>query len=199
MKHRSKAITSILLLVITITISPFASASFMTVVQFPSSSLDTWSILHMPYMWNSGDYIEGTRNLGPVTDISAMRIHLVIVENYLNGAGKVDIDVYLNDIRIGSFSVYEGEFVKDVELNFPHVPTNNGDVKIKYNDTNTVPPALGSIAINGAESTVEFNVNRPSPVGGTLFLNNSPTYAVPLVTIAALVCIVSLAHKKETL
>ena len=72
-------------------------------------------------------------------------------------------------------------------------------VTIKYLETNTVPQGFGSIEIDGVHSTVEFTAATLPPVGGTLLPNNSPTYAVPLLTIATLVCIVSLARRKEML
>ncbi len=199
MMYGSKAMTSILLLMMTVTLSPLANAlsAAAVTVQFPSSALDTWSLLHYPYMWNTGDYIEGTRNLGPVNTVSTVQIHLVISTNYLNGPGEVDIDVYLNGIRAGSFGVYPGESVKDVQLDFSPVSTNNGDMTIKYLETNTVLPGFGSILIDGTQSTISFNIPRIPPVGGTLLPNNSS--AVPLLAIAALICMVSLARRKEKL
>ena len=200
MIYRSKAITSILLLVMTVMLSPIASASNINVpVQFPSSALDTWSFMHYPYMWNAGDHIEGTRNLGPVDTISTMQIHLVITTNYLDGPGEVDIDVYLNGVRVGNFGVYPGESVKDVHIDFSPVSTNNGDMTIKYLETNTVLPGRGSIEIDGTQSTVSFNIPRIPPVGGTLLPNNSSAHAISLLAIAALVCMVSLARRKEKL
>ena len=122
-------------------------------VAFPTAN-DTWSITYYPYMWIKGDYIEGTRDLGKFAILWQMRIHLAL-ENFLTGLGEVDIDVYLNGVKVGSFVVLPGDTAVDVTLSFLMF-CKRGLVTIKYLETNTVASGCGSIIISHTDSTIKF-------------------------------------------
>jgi len=120
---------------------------------FPTAD-DTWSILHYPYMWTQGDYIEGTRNLGTSIRITHIAIHLELSYSSLWGIGEVDIDVYLDGIKAGSFKILPGEFSKDLLFGGLSISVPDGIVTIKYLETNTVASGYGSITISSVYSGV---------------------------------------------
>lgn len=122
---------------------------------FPTAS-DTWSIYYYPYMWTKGDYIEGTRNLGTPITITHMAIHLELSYNSLWGIGEVDINVYLDGVKVGSYKVLPGEFSKDLLFGGLWVSVPDGLVTIKYLETNTVASGYGSITISSVYSCVMF-------------------------------------------
>jgi len=148
------------LLFLALVLTPIGTASDTTAsrtmtVNFPSAD-DTWSIAHYPYMWTQGDYIEGTRDLGRFALLKGMDIHVVISFNVLHTPyGEVDIDVYVNDNKVGSFVVLPGMTTLDASFSFK-ISCKGGVVKIKFLETNTVASGYGSITISSTSSTVTF-------------------------------------------
>jgi hypothetical protein len=112
-------------------------------IVFPKST-DTHVMVYDPYMWNSGDYVQGSRttSLASATSLSGS----FEITNSLASGGFIDIDVYLNSKKVGTFtfSSTSGATIP-ISLSFPAVvgPT----YVIKYLETNTVASGAGSITI----------------------------------------------------
>ena len=127
---------------------------------FPATG-DTVSVLHDPYWWTTGDYAQGTRML-PLDHITGVRYHLVVSVNYLDSPGHVDLNLSINGIVVGSFTVLPGEAAKTVSFSFP--PIHGPTYVIRLQETNTVDSGFGSIVIPLDTSTIEFETRTFLPL-----------------------------------
>lgn len=116
---------------------------------------DTWNIANDPFMYLEGDYVEGTRDLGFFALLFGIDIHLELDYNGLTGDGYIDIDVYVDDKLVGSFTVMPGDTTKDVSFFFIKF-VRGGLVKLTYFETNNVVSMGGAIIIDDTMSTVTF-------------------------------------------
>jgi hypothetical protein len=152
---------------------------------------DTVNVLYDPYWWQAGDYAEGIRTLS-LDSVEHLDYTLYISDNYLNGAGHLDLQLSINGQLVGSFSVLPGEFVKNVSFDFPAIggPT----YVIRLEETNTVDPGAGSITLPLNLSTMVLSNSQPDILKNTLHWlvqgalggsdphepNNTPTDCTPI-------------------
>ncbi|MFQ5612324.1 MAG: M4 family metallopeptidase [Anaerolineae bacterium] len=130
------------------------------------ASGDTVSVLYDPYWWNAGDYAEGVRTLS-LDSVEHTDYTLVIGDNLLSGSGRVDFNLSINGIVVGSFSVLPGELVKNVSFDFPAIagPTYT----IRLEETNTVDFGAGSITLPLNQSTLVLSSSQPDILKNALF------------------------------
>lgn len=167
-----------------------------TLVYFPTDA-DTWSIASDPYMWHDGDYIEGTRDISVNTVyVDRIKVHAVLSYNVLSASGEVDIDVYLNNVLVGGFTVFANDDAVDAEFFFPPIELVDGLVTIKYLETNTVAPGAGSITIDDMESTVELSL-QPVVGGEILPVNTVQILAPYFLILIVVVGIAGSLYKKR--
>jgi len=114
-----------------------------TTTAFPGTG-DTLNVPDNPYWWHAGDYAQGTRTMG-LAAVSGVRYDLLIAENALNGTGHVDLDLSINGTVAGSLSILPGEMAKSGIFFFP--PVAGPTFTIRLEETNTVDPGAGSVAI----------------------------------------------------
>ena len=119
---------------------------------FPGTG-DVVSVVTDPYWWNAGDYAEGARTIG-LDSVSGVRYDLIIYDNALNTTGHVDLDLSINGTVVGSFSILPGETTKSVIFFFP--PISGPTYTIRLEETNTVDPGAGSVAILLDTSVLRF-------------------------------------------
>ncbi|HSJ58772.1 MAG TPA: hypothetical protein VLC95_16425, partial [Anaerolineae bacterium] len=119
---------------------------------FPATG-DTTSVFADPYWYNAGDYAEGTRTPG-LDSVTGVRYDLIIEDNALNTTGHIDLDLSINGVVVGSFTVLPGEMSKTVAFFFP--PLNGPVYTIRLEETNTVDPGAGSAAILLDTSFITF-------------------------------------------
>ena len=113
-------------------------------IVFPQST-DTHVMVHDPYMWNTGDYVEGSRttSLASATSLSGT----FDVTNSLAAGGFIDIDVYLNSKKVGSFT-FSNTSGSSVPISLSFAAVAGPTYDIKYLETNTVAPGAGSVTID---------------------------------------------------
>jgi hypothetical protein len=133
-------------------------------VLFPATG-DVVNVQVDPYWYNTGDYAQGTRTPG-LARVAAVKYDLTITNNVLNGTGHVDLDLFINGVVVGSFTVLPGETSKSVTFFFP--PINGPNYTIRLQETNTVDPGLGSIVIplNTSPITLYDSTTSPFPATG---------------------------------
>ena len=83
---------------------------------FPSTG-DTIDVQDDPWWWHDGDYAQGLRTLS-INSVSGIRYELHINTNALSGSGHLDLDLSINGVIVGSFSVLPGETSKVVSFFF---------------------------------------------------------------------------------
>jgi hypothetical protein len=119
---------------------------------FPATG-DVVSVAWYPYWWNAGDYAEGSRTPG-FSSVTGISYDLTIEPNKLIGTGHVDLDLSINGVVVGSFTVLEGETSKSVSFSFP--PISGPTFTIRLEETNTVDRGAGSIVIPLDASPLEL-------------------------------------------
>jgi len=110
---------------------------------FPATG-DTISVLANPYWWHAGDYAQGVRTPG-LNRVTGVRYDLTITNNVLNSTGHVDLEMSINGIVVGSFTVLPGETSRSLAFLFPRI--SGPSYTIRLRETNTVDPGAGSIVI----------------------------------------------------
>lgn len=128
-----------------------------TTTLFPATG-DTISVAYDPYWWNTGDYAEGTRNLG-IPSVDHLDYHIVIGENFLSSSGHVDINLSINGFLVDSFTILPGELSKNGSLDFPAI--SGPSYTIRLEETNTVGAGLGSVTIPLDTSTLTLTGHQP--------------------------------------
>jgi hypothetical protein len=131
-----------------------------------SASGDTFNVQADPFWYNDGDYAEGVRTFSQLGSVEHVDYFLVIGENFLAGAGQVDLSLSINGIEVGSFSVSPGELVKSVSFDF--VPIAGPTYTIRLEETNTVGPGLGSITLPIDLSTLSLSSRQPEIFKNTM-------------------------------
>ena len=122
-----------------------------TTISFPSAG-DTRSIRNYPWMWNSGDYYEGARDVGLVS-VSQIDVSLVLTDNVLS-CDTNDLDVYINGSNVGRMIVTAGTTTHVQTLAF--APQTGPSYTIRYQVASTVAGGCGSFSVNESASTVTF-------------------------------------------
>ncbi len=124
-------------------------------VVFPTSA-DTWQVSSYPYWWHVGDTVYGDHNVS-LGSVDHVDISLKIDYTVLSGGGHVDLDLRLNGITVGSFSITEADGTGYVNRSFDFAPMSP-PFEIRYYETNQVEPGLGSVAFDETGlSTVNFS------------------------------------------
>lgn len=123
-----------------------------TPIAFPSAG-DTHYSLYGGPMWNSGDYVEGTRSA--IASTTSATLHLVISANGLT-CDNQDMTAMLNGIPIGNFSITPGATVLD--LSFPYGAITGPTYVIRYQTNRTVSSGCGAADLaQGTGSTITLN------------------------------------------
>jgi hypothetical protein len=117
---------------------------------FPASG-DDRDIDSGSNFWHAGDNVEGTRPIGLGATTMAT-IHLEIIDNILS-CDTQDMELRINGITVGSFSVMGGQTAVDATFTYPAIPVD-GTVTLRYHTTATVAGGCGSAGIPDMGSTV---------------------------------------------
>ncbi len=102
------------------------------------------------YMWNYGDYVQGTRSTS-LTSTSRADIYLVIGTNYLS-CDTQDASFRINGIAVGSFSITGSSSSISRTFTFGAIP--GPTYTLQYFTTRTVSGGCGSASYNDYSSTV---------------------------------------------
>jgi hypothetical protein len=127
-------------------------ASTSTVLNFPLST-DTIHSASGTNYWNVGDYVDGSR----VTTLSSTvgaAIHVVLAANSLT-CDTQDMQVTINGVVVGSFSIQSGATIVDTSFAFASITGPTYD--LRYQTTRTVASGCGSAGISTTGSTVTLN------------------------------------------
>lgn len=143
--------------------SNLRSTDAMEVVQFPKST-DDIGVGDYPYWWQMDDYAQGVRTLS-INTVSAVRINLAFDDNTLNTTGHVDLDLSINGTVVGSVSILPGD--TEITAAFFFAPISTPNYTIRLEETNTVDPGAGSVAISISASTIAFFDSTTSLFPGT--------------------------------
>lgn len=126
---------------------------------------DTVSVTSDPYWWHTGDYAEGVRTLS-INSVERIDYSLVIGENFLNGSGHVDLNLSINGILVGSFTVLPGQLAKNLSFEFPAI--SGPTYTIRLEEANTVSPGAGSITLPLDVSSMVFIADQPDILMNTV-------------------------------
>lgn len=122
---------------------------------FPSST-STIVLAHDPYMWTIGDYVEEGFTSTLFLPAVSLKIHFVTIANPgLSGGGYIPMDVLINGQKVGSFTITSTQYTIDATYAIPAglIP-GGGTFTIKYYETRTVDPGLGSVQIDTKNSYI---------------------------------------------
>jgi hypothetical protein len=130
---------------------------------FPDTT-DTYTVVNYPYWWETGDHVEGSRSL--LNSVDHVDYTIVLGSNFLGGGAQVDLALRINGITVGSFSILQGEMMKNVSFDF--APISGPIYTVRLEETNTVPPGLGSIQIPPDLSTMVLEDSQRDMLRNTL-------------------------------
>ena len=142
---------------------------------FPASG-DQVDVGNFPYWWHAGDFAQGTRTPG-LDQVTGVQLELLFDTNVLSPTGHVDLVLKINNLVVGSFSVLQGETSKTVSFFF--APIIGQDILVRLEETNTVDPGAGSVAIDLNRSVITFYDSTHStylPATGDIFNVASAPY-----------------------
>ncbi len=106
------------------------------------------------HIWRMGDGWSQTFAGGGADPVGGMTLHLFFDDNTLSNS-PVDLDVFLNGVDVGSFSISHG-MTGLVNEGFSFAPVSGPNYFVSIVETNDVPPGMGSISLlaDGRSSTV---------------------------------------------
>lgn len=134
---------------------------------FPMTG-DSYTVQSYPYWWHSNDQAQGVRTLA-LSSVNALKMNLIIGENYLIPAAKVDMAVYVNDQQVGTFTIVQGN--TSISKDFSFAPIAGPTYTLKLVETNDVLPNGGNVVIPPDVSTFQF---EGTPGTGTLSTTTAP-------------------------
>lgn len=119
---------------------------------FPATG-DEVNVGASPYWYQLGDYAQGSRTPG-LNNVTGIKLELIIDDNALNSSGHIDLDLTINGIPVGSFSILPGQNSREVSFFFP--PISGPHFVVRLEETNTVEVGYGSAAILLDSSAITF-------------------------------------------
>ncbi|NJD58875.1 MAG: hypothetical protein FIA98_05690 [Anaerolineae bacterium] len=129
--------------------------------------------MHDPNWWNTGDRVDGYRQPG-LNWVNKLTYNLQISDNVLSGGGHVDLDLSINGIIVGNFTILPGQTSKSLTFSFPAI--SGPGYSIRLRETNTVGPGLGSIELPINTSSLTLIGNTFPATGDSLVLEDSPDW-----------------------
>jgi hypothetical protein len=126
------------------------ATSTSVVLNFPLST-DTTHIASGTAYWHAGDYVDGSRATTLASTVQAV-IHIVLLANGLSACGTQPMEMLINGIVVGNFTITMGQTTIDATFTYPAIPGTTYD--LRYQTTTTVATGCGSAGISDTGSTV---------------------------------------------
>ena len=135
---------------------------------FPSSSSTIFSSGGGVFFFSDSDFVSQTFTGTGLASVNSLDLSLTLDTNTLTNNATVSFDVFVNSIIVGGITFDQNQLTGVAfPLDFPFSPINGaGTYTILLDETNTVPPGLGSLSfvLNVPNSlTLDDTTSVPEP------------------------------------